>query len=169
MRKSVTAMLLVVVMLFSVYYAAAETPRETIDRLDRISAIINNGLRTYPHFFDGMDNVTEVETSLPANLKTDENVIVATMAKTFLLTGTVTGFENDFIWNVDFDGMPSQILTFCYDDGTLHFKEGATYPKRGDKANFFVTYVLYNTDTGICSFLLDVSDKSIAKAKPEGY
>ena len=169
MRKSVIAMLLVVVMLFSVYYATAETPRETIERMDRIEAIANNGLNTYPHFFDGMDNVTEVETSLPNNLNTDEDVMVKTMAKIFLLTGTVTGFQNDFIWYVDFDGMPSRILTLCYDDGTLHSKEGATYPKKGERANFFVTYLVYNQKEQICTFLLDVSDKSIAEAKPEGY
>ena len=169
MRRSVIAMLLVVVMLFSVHYAAAETPKETIDRMERIKTVINNGLNVYPHFFDGMDNVTEVETFLPEDLTTNETTMVKAMAKIYLLTGTVTGFDNDFIWNVDFDGMPSKIMTFCYDDGTLHAKEGATFPKCGEKANFYVTYVLYNQSEGICYFLLDVSDKSIEKAKPAGY
>ena len=127
-------------------------------RIQSIRDILNNGNKTYPNISDNYDNILDVALEIP-----DDVFSYGTGRKVagsiYLVTGTVVDMPTSFDWAVDVNGKIIHIWPLCYDDEKI--RGGAHFPKVGETANFYITFMHCFLDA---VFYLDVTDEVIAEA-----
>ncbi len=170
MRKTVMAMLLVVVMLFSVHYAAADDDWDQLmvdynqtmkeyKQLEAIQALIENGRKIYP------DNGWEAEYGFKCDTifpqVKDEEEAKQYAGMPYLLSGTVLDVKGyGFDFKLD-DGRLAIVALDRYDFDKKDFVKFGNGPWTGEKINVYCTFKCMGyelLDPNCLHFLISVSE-----------
>ena len=143
MRKSVTALLLVVVMLFCCTYATGEKSFEELleeyRKSQLIQEVFENGLRTYPDYsFEG-EYAFVSDIAFPSDA-IDRESGKPYCGNPYLLTGKcldVKGYGIDF--ELD-DGRLAIVAFDYYDSSKKAMVDLGNHPKKGERCNIYCTF-----------------------------
>ena len=177
MTKHVTAILLIVVLLFSFTYSSSEKSFEEMDkefddaleqykRAEAISKVFDNGLKIYPENGWEAEYAFDSLVDLPEITEENEKDYIGT---TFLLTGTCVlkkGFGCVFQLE---DGRKILVNFDIYDNG--EYTSFFPAPSEKTKCNLYCTFkswhhdVMYKTDM---NFIASVTETAVQYCKKHG-